>query len=142
RIARNWNADLSASYVRGENRTDRTALAQQPPLEGRLSIARSTATWSVGALLRSAACQHRVAPNQGNIVGQDIGPSHGFTSLAINAGWSFRPGARLTAGVDNLFDAAYAEHISRSGSSIPGYTQIARLMEPGRTVWLKFDFRR
>lgn len=141
RFAPNWHADLSASYVRGKNLTDELPLAQQPPIEGRLGLAWSTAKWSVGTLVRAAACQHRVAPNQGNIAGQDIGPSHGFAVLALNAGWSFRPDARVTVGVDNLTDAAYAEHISRSGSAIPGYTQIARIMEPGRTAWLKVDFR-
>jgi iron complex outermembrane recepter protein len=142
RFARNWQADVSAAYVRGDNRTDETVLAQQPPLEGRIGVAWSTNKWSVGALVRAAARQHRVAINQGNIAGQDIGPSSGFAAFAMNAGWSFRPYARLTVGVDNLFDAAYAEHISRSGSAIPGYTQIGRVMEPGRAGWLKLDFRR
>ena len=50
------------------------------------------------------------------------------------AGWS----GLVTAGVDNLFNRAYAEHISKSTNAIPGYTvQSVRVSEPGRTLWLK-----
>jgi hypothetical protein len=41
-------------------------------------------------------------------------------------------------GVDNLFNRAYAEPISRNMSAIPGYAvQSIRVNEPGRTLWLK-----
>jgi iron complex outermembrane receptor protein len=51
------------------------------------------------------------------------------------AGWL------ITGGVDNLFNRAYAEHISRSTSAIPGYAvQSVRVNEPGRILWLKASF--
>ena len=46
----------------------------------------------------------------------------------------------LTAGIDNLFDVTYAEHISRSGAAIPGYESTTRINEPGRTLWLKMQW--
>ena len=46
-------------------------------------------------------------------------------------------GIRLTAGVDNLFDKLYAEHLSRGGAAVSGFEQTTRVNEPGRTVWLK-----
>jgi iron complex outermembrane receptor protein len=82
--------------------------------------------------------QDRFAVNQGNIVGQDIGATAGFAVLSLNAGWKPAKGWLVTGGVDNLFNRAYAEHISRSTSMIPGYlVQAIRVNEPGRTAWLK-----
>ncbi|MDO8540616.1 MAG: TonB-dependent copper receptor [Opitutaceae bacterium] len=136
-----WRADASLTYVRGDNLTDHRPLAQQPPLEGRLALAYAGVRWSAGAVGRWVAAQHRVAPNQGNIAGQDIATSDAFAVAALNAGWSFHRHARVTAGIDNIFDRAYAEHLSRSGSSIPGYVQVTRVMEPGRMIWMKLDLR-
>lgn len=137
----NWKLDASLAYVRGRNRTDDLPLAQQPPLEGRLSLVYATPVWSVGALTRFVDAQNRVAVNQGTIIGQDLGTSPGFTVFSLNAGWRINSHVTVTAGVDNLFDKTYAEHISRGGVAIAGYPVTTRINEPGRTLWLKADFR-
>ena len=46
----------------------------------------------------------------------------------------------MTAGIDNLLDETYAEHVSRAGAMIPGFDQIARINEPGRTLWMKAQY--
>jgi iron complex outermembrane receptor protein len=128
----------TVAYSRGENRTDGLPLAQMPPLESRLGLDWTRGAWSAGALLRLVDEQDRYALNQGNVVGQDLGPTPGFTIVSINAGWR-SPDRQVTAtaGVDNLLDRAYAEHLSRSGAMVPGYLQTTRVNEPGRTLWLK-----
>ncbi|MCB1104536.1 MAG: TonB-dependent copper receptor [Cephaloticoccus sp.] len=136
-----WKLDASLAYVRGRNRTDDLPLAQQPPLEGRLSLVYATPVWSVGGLARFVDAQNRVAVNQGTIIGQDLGNSPGFTVFSLNAGWRINDHVTLTAGVDNLLDETYAEHISRGGAAIAGYPVTTRINEPGRTLWLKADFR-
>ncbi|HEY9249208.1 MAG TPA: TonB-dependent copper receptor, partial [Rariglobus sp.] len=133
----NWKADASVAYVRGENRTDDLPLGQQPPLEGRLGLTYATPVWSVGGLARFVAEQDRVAVDQGTLIGQDLGTTPGFAVFSLNAGWRVNRHALLTAGVDNLFDKTYAEHISRAGSAVTGYPTTARVNEPGRTVWMK-----
>ena len=75
--------------------------------------------------------------NQGNIVGQDLGRTGGFGVLSLNAGWRPTAGVLVTAGVDNLFDKLYAEHLSRGGAMVAGFEQTTRVNEPGRTLWLK-----
>jgi iron complex outermembrane receptor protein len=45
----------------------------------------------------------------------------------------------VTAGIDNLFDRTYAEHLSRSGAAVAGFEQTTRVNEPGRTIWLKLS---
>lgn len=136
-----WKADGSLAYVRGENETDDVALAQIPPLEARLGLQYESNAWSVGTLLRLVAEQDRVSIGQGNVAGQDIGESSGFAILSVNAGWRPLEQLRLSAGVDNLFDRAYAEHISRAGAMVSGFTQTDRVNEPGRTLWLRADLK-
>lgn len=133
----NWKLDSSLAYVRGENETDGTPLAQLPALETRFGLNYDDRTWSFGALLRLVAEQDRFDLNKGNIAGQDMGRTPGFAVFSLNSGWKPKKGVLISAGVDNLFDKTYAEHLSRSGAMVAGYTQTGRINEPGRTLWLK-----
>ncbi|MFZ1612713.1 MAG: TonB-dependent receptor, partial [Holophaga sp.] len=138
RVAGAIRLDGSVAYTRGQNDTDARPLAQIPPLEARLGVAYEGDSWSTGLLVRGVARQDRFAVNQGNIVGQDLGATPGFGTAALNVGWKPAKGWLVTAGVDNLFNRAYAEHISRNTSTIPGYlVQSIRVNEPGRYLWLK-----
>lgn len=141
RFTPQWQADASLAWVHGKNRSDGTALAQIPPLEGRFAVNWDDGRWSVGALLRLVARQNRVDPGRGNIAGLDIGKTPGFGVLSINGGYRPTPRTSLTAGIDNLFDKKYAEHLSRSGEvpslALAGYRLDTRVNEPGRTLWVK-----
>ena len=141
RLAPGWTLTGTLAWTRGENDTDGRPLGQVPPLEGRLGLAWERGGWSAGALLRAVAAQDRVALNQGNVVGQDIGETAGFGVLSVNGGYRFSEQVRLTAGIDNLLDTAYAEHISRAGAMVAGYEQTTRVNEPGRTAWLNLSAR-
>lgn len=132
-----WKLDGTLAYVRGSNKTDGTALAQLPPLELRLGASYDDRIWSAGALLRVVSEQDRFDLNKGNIVGQDIGRTPGFAVFSINGGWRAAKRALIAFGVDNLFDRRYAEHISKGGAAVTGYTQDIRVNEPGRNVWVK-----
>ncbi|MGC4074128.1 MAG: TonB-dependent copper receptor [Nibricoccus sp.] len=137
-----WNAQGSLSYVYSDNNTDARPLAQQPPLEGRLGLSYSTCSWSVGSLARIVGAQHRYAVNQGNIVGQDLGPSDGFSVFSLNAAWKPAAWLQLSAGVDNLFNREYAEHLSRGGAMVAGFPPPAtRVNEPGRSFWAKANLK-
>jgi iron complex outermembrane receptor protein len=139
RFTPNWKGMASLAYVRGKNDSDDHALGQMPPLEGRLGLDWEGSQWSAGTLLRLVAPQNRVAVNQGNIVGQDLGKSSGFGVFSLNGGYRWSKTGRITFGVDNLFNKTYAEFISKSGeaSLISGYEPTVRVNEPGRTFWLK-----
>jgi iron complex outermembrane receptor protein len=127
----------SVAYVKGKNKTDGLPLAQLAPLEGRLALAYDDKKYSYGALLRLVAPKDEVAVGQGNISGQDVAKSGGFGIFSLNAGYKPNKKTLIAAGVDNVFDKAYAEFISRAGASVAGYTQTTRVNEPGRTAWLK-----
>ena len=141
RFSESWRLDTSLSAVRGDNNTDDLPLAQLPPFEGRVGLTYTRPAWSAGVLWRGVAAQNRVAIDQGNIVGQDIGRSPAFDVVSLNASWLPSAALRISAGIDNVFDTTYAEHISRAGASVAGFIQTTRVNEPGRFVWLKCDYR-
>jgi iron complex outermembrane receptor protein len=131
-----WKGDATLAYAWGENRTEHRPLPQMPPLEVRLGLVYEHADWSVGGLWRLANGQHRVAVGEGNIVGKDLGPSGGFGVFSINGGYRLSRRLTLTAGIDNLFDKTYAEHINAAPPALAGYSVTTRVNEPGRTGWL------
>ena len=131
----------SLDYVRGTNRSDATPLAQQPPLQARFSGSyRLTPKWQLGGLLRLVRKQHRIAPDQGNIAGQDVGETPGFGTFALNSTYEYSDELQLNLGIDNLFDKTYAEHLSRAGAAVSGYEQVTRINEPGRSLWLNINW--
>ncbi len=132
---------LSGALAYAWGRSDDGALPQMPPLEARLSASSERGDWSWGALLRLVAAQDRVSPTQGNVVGRDLGPSPGTAVVSLNGGYRISRRLRLNAGIDNLFDRYYTEHLNAGGNSAFGYpADPVRIAEPGRTAWLKLDF--
>jgi len=131
-----WKLDGTLAYVYGKNTSDNIPLGQMSPLDTTLGLNYDDKVFSGGALLRMVAAQKRFALNQGNIAGQDIGATGGFSVFSLNAGWKPVQDVQLTAGVDNVFDKLYAEHLSRGGSAVAGYVTTTRVNEMGRSLWL------
>jgi iron complex outermembrane receptor protein len=130
------------AWAWGENDSAGTVLPQMTPLEGRVSAAWDDRRWSAGALLRMVAAQERVAVNQGNVVGRDLGPGACFATFAINGGYRISDRVQFTAGIDNLCDRAYSEHLNLAGCADFGYPALpVRINEPGRSAWLKLNVR-
>jgi iron complex outermembrane receptor protein len=134
-----WTLQGTLAYAWGRNSTDGRPLPQMPPLEARLGLDYAQGPWSAGALWRVAAAQRRHADGQGNVVGQDLGASAGFGVFSLNAGYRVNQRLKLAAGVDNLFDKTYAEHLNLAGNAGFGYPGSVRIHEPGRTLWLRAD---
>ncbi|MBC3485078.1 TonB-dependent copper receptor [Pseudomonas sp. SWRI50] len=142
KLSENWKADATLAYAWGKNSSDGKALPQMPPLESRLGLTYSRDVWSVGALWRLVAAQNRIAENQGNVVGKDYEKSAGFGVFSLNGAYKVNNNLKLSAGVDNLFDNTYAEHLNLAGNAGFGYpaTDPQPVNEPGRTFWTKVDF--
>jgi iron complex outermembrane recepter protein len=136
-LAARWRLMGTLAYTQGKNRSDDRPLAQMPPLEARMGLNYEVPRWSAGALWRLVAAQDRYAVNQGNIVGQDLGPTGGFGVLSVNGAWRPSSAILVSAGIDNLLDKLYAEHLSRGGAMVSGFEQTTRVNEPGRTLWIK-----
>lgn len=141
-LTRHWTTDATLAYAWGKNTTDDTALPQMPPLEARFGLTYEEGDWSAGGLWRVVAHQGRIAENQGNVVGYDFDESAGFAVFSLNGAYKLSQHFKLSAGVDNLFDKDYAEHLNLAGNAGFGYpaNDPESIHEPGRTLWTKVDF--
>ncbi|MDD0977378.1 TonB-dependent copper receptor [Pseudomonas fontis] len=140
-LTSNWKADATLAYAWGKNSSDGKALPQMPPLESRLGLTYSQDNWSTGALWRLVSAQNRIDQNAGNVVGKDYEKSAGFGVFSLNGAYRVSKNLKLSAGVDNLFDKAYAEHLNLAGNAGFGYpaSDPQAISEPGRTFWTKVD---
>jgi iron complex outermembrane receptor protein len=133
--------DGALAYAWGRNASTGQPLPQMPPLDLRLGVEYEQGPWSAGGLWRVAAAQHRYALSQGNVVGQDFGPSAGFGVLSLHAGYAFGKTARVTVGVDNLLNKTYTEHLNLAGNAGFGFPARTPITEPGRTVWARMSLK-
>jgi iron complex outermembrane receptor protein len=137
---RNVTASATLAYVHGQNDTDNKPLPQMPPLEGTLGIKFDNKTVSAGVLFRAVATQDRVDIGDGTTIGKDVSKTSGFGVLSANAACRLLKGLLIAAGVDNILDKTYAEHISKTGAAVPGFEQTTQVNEPGRTFWVKATY--
>ncbi|MDF2141899.1 TonB-dependent receptor [Paenirhodobacter sp. CAU 1674] len=126
----NWTLAGDVTYTYGQNRTDDRPLAQIPPLEGSVSATYAADLWHAGGRVNFASSQTRIDPSR------DPGVSAGWATLDVFGGYALSEKAMLFAGVDNVFDKAYSNHLSRSNVFDSTMT---RVMEPGRTVYVKLE---
>lgn len=139
KLTDNWKTEASLAYAWGENTTDDRAMPQIPPLEARLGLAFERGNWSAAGLWRLVAAQTRVAEGQGNVTSKDFDESSGFGVLSFNAAYRVNEHFRLSAGVDNLLDKAYSEHLNQAGNAGVGMSADERINEPGRSLWARVD---
>ncbi len=134
-LTQRWRLKGTLAYAHGDNDTDDVPLGQMPPLEATLGVSYDDTRYSGGVFLRAADRQDRIDVGSGTIYGTDIGETAGFAVVSVNAG--YRPTKRLTvtAGIDNLLDKVYAEHLARGAADLGAVTDLVN--EPGRTFWLK-----
>lgn len=140
-FATHWKVESSLAYAWGRNRSDGKALPQMPPLDTRLSLSYNDQRWSFGALWRLVSAQNRIARNDGNVVGKDFGATAGFGVFSVNAAYAFSKSVQIIAGIDNLFNKAYAEHLNLAGNSGFGYAANTPINDQGRTAWLKLGVK-
>lgn len=141
RLNPNWSLQGTLAYTWARNASDGQPLAQIPPLDAKLGAEYSEGGWSAGALWRLVAPQSRYATAQGNVVGRDFGRSAGFGVLSLHAGYTLSQQIKLTAGIDNLFNKAYAEHLNLAGNAGFGYPGTVAIKEPGRSFWIRADVK-
>lgn len=138
-LSESWKTDASLAYSWGKNTDGHQPLPQIPPLEARLGLTLEKGDWSSTGLLRLVSSQHRVAINEGNVVGKDFDSCPGFAIFSANAAYKVNKYVKVSAGVDNLFDKAYSEHLNLAGNSSFGYSANTAVNEPGRTFWGKVN---
>lgn len=125
----NWPLNLrhrlEAAYTHGKNVGDGEPLPEIPPLDLRLSLSGEYGRFAPEISLRSVLEQNRVSPSFGEMA------TPAFATMDFGAAFRFTPQLRLSGGVENIFDKAYYEHLSRR---IPGGGR--PLYAPGRNFYL------
>jgi iron complex outermembrane receptor protein len=134
-LSDNVTLNATIAYLRGDNDTDNTDLAQMAPMEGTVGISYDDKTFSAGAMLRMVDRQDRIDIGSGTIYSADISETPGFSVLSVNAGYRQSEKVQFTAGIDNLLDKNYSEHLGKGSADLGAVT--GRVNEPGMTGWVK-----
>ena len=128
--------EAGAAYVHAENTTDDRAIHQIPPLEGYARATWTTGKLAAGAELQAAATQTRVdLTSSTGIAGQglDVRETAGWGVTNLFASYQVQEGIMLEAGIDNVFDKGYSQHLNRGNAFDPTQIQVT---EPGRSAWV------
>lgn len=134
-----WRLAADVAYTWGENTSDDRPLYQIPPLQGTVEAAWQPAAlgldaWEWGGRLRWALSQSRVDDDPLTGAGLDVRETPAYGAFDLFTSYSGIDGVVLRAGVNNLFNEAYATHLSRSNGVDPMMVQVN---EPGRAFYLQ-----
>lgn len=132
RLAGPLRVDGVASFVRGKRRDIHDNLYRVAPANIRLMLGWEAARWGLGVEGVAFARQHKVSTTNGEQ------PSAGYVLASILGHWSISNALRLDAGVENLFNRYYVEHLAgynrNSGSDV---AVGARLPGTGRSGFVR-----
>ena len=132
RIAGPLRLDGVASYVRGRRRDVADNLYRIAPPNGRLALAWDATDWMVAMEVQGFAAQTNVSTTNSEAT------TRGYLLASLTGNWLIRDGLRIDAGIENLFDRQYLEHLAGynriAGSDVPVG---ARLPGPGRSAFIR-----
>jgi iron complex outermembrane receptor protein len=129
--ADDWNLRAQVAYTYGENTSDGRPLYNIAPLEGMVEARYSLDDWTMGPRLRWAMTQTRVDDNASTGSALDVDKTSGYAVVDLFATWAPTESFELRAGISNVLDQTYANHISRSNGFDPTVVQVN---EAGRSL--------
>ncbi len=106
RIDAHWRVDGTLSVVRGERRDIEDNLYRVAPPNLRIGVSHDASVWSATLEMLATAKQDRVS--QAN--GEQATP--GQILLNAYARWDIRDGVSLSAGIENILDQAWRDHLA------------------------------
>lgn len=129
-LSQSWSIPFAMAYVRGRNVSDDRDLPLIPPFNGHVGIRweweKSVRPWAE-AMLRAASRQERIDPQFPET------ETPGYQVVDLRGGIQLPAGFSLEAGIGNLFDQDYAEHLNRTAALPAGdLAQGEKIPMPGR----------
>lgn len=124
-------AAATVAYVAGENESAGTPLAELPPLRASASLRYDARVFFAEVEEQWAARQGRVDP------ALNEEPTRGWFITSARLGVEWR-GVKAFAGVRNLLDRQYAEHLSYQRDP---FASGVKVPEPGRLVYSNVQYR-
>lgn len=123
----------SLSYVEGENRSAGRPLSEIPPLRGTVSGRYDNGSFFFEVLENLADDQRRIDS------GLNEQPTGGWATTDIKAGYS-RKGLSLVAGLNNLFDRNYYNHLSYARDPFASGVGF-KVPENGRNFYVTLSYK-
>lgn len=120
------------SYVSSHNDTDNRNIAQTPPLSGYVAFNKNWSDYGLGARFRFQNQQSAID----TLSGLDIQKTPAWSVLDLYGSYRINKTVKVMAGVDNVFDHAYFQHVGRIDNTT-GATY--NVYEPGRSAWVKLS---
>jgi len=135
-ISDRLHLDGSFSYVRAKRDDISDNLYRIAPARGTIALTYEGGDWYVTAATRLVAAQNKVSDTNSEVA------TDGYALADIYAGYWLSDSVSLTAGVENLFDRFYQDHLA-------GYNRISdsdvplgsRLPGVGTNAFLRLDYR-
>ncbi len=128
-LRENWRLTMTATYTRGERTDIDDNLYRVAPLSGQMALSWQKDAWRTQLAVRGAAKQDKVSSIQKEQTSAGYGVVDILTAYETDS-WL------LKAGVSNLFDKEYADHLGGvnrvTGQDIP---RGERLPGYGRQIW-------
>ncbi|MDW8095795.1 MAG: TonB-dependent receptor, partial [Aquificaceae bacterium] len=125
-----------ASYTNGKKDKNQSIgitdedVAEVPPLKGRLGLRYDTGVWFVEGETVAAATQNKIDSNL------DETKTSGWAIVNLKAGVEYK-NLKVNAGVENLLDKHYYEHLSYIRNPFAG----SKVPEPGRSFYLSASYQ-
>jgi len=134
-LTQHLHMDGSFSYVRGKRKDINDNLYRIAPARGTVSLTYEGGDWYVRGESRLVAAQDKVSATNSEA------RTAGYAIFNLYAGWWIGPRVKLTAGVENLFNRYYEDHLA-------GYNRIsnsdvalgARLPGAGTNAFLSVEY--
>lgn len=122
------------NYVRGERRDVDDNLYRVAPPSLTVGLSWEAASWSATFETRAVADQEDVS------VTNSEAASKGYVVLSAYGQWAIRDGVKVSAGVENLLDQVYKDHLS--GYNRNGFGDVPvgeRIPGAGRGVFIRLS---
>lgn len=127
--------DTVANYVRGKRRDMDDNLYRITPPNMTVGLTYETPNWSATLEGRAVAKQNKIsATNTEETTGA-------YTLLSLYGDWQVRDNVKLSAGIENLFDDVYTDHLA--GYNRNGFGDVpvgVRIPGAGRGVFIRLSY--
>ena len=128
KITSTVGVDVGMAYTYARDLNSGQPLPEIAPLDARVKLHAESEKISAALKYRFSAAQERISEEFGEL------PTEAFHVVDLEARIPVCSGASLQFGVYNLFDAAYAEHLSRTLAQ----DRTQRILSPGRSFTVGF----
>lgn len=131
-LTNEWQLDGTVSYVHGERRDTSDNLYRIAPLSASTKLSYVQPQWRVGIEAETVASQNKVSAEN------DEQKTSGYAIFNLSSEYKINDSFSLSAGVDNLFDRFYRDHLA-GYNRVSGNEDIAvgeRLPGLGRSLYI------